>query len=272
MVPKVINVLLLWLYNFSFYPPTLHTHRCTTQPTHTGVLFAQGIKKPTELTGKNALEQPFLHVFGPYLTQCIFDTKSWVVRQASCAVLQCCVDDETGWLKTYLTMKKLQPIEFLNVSLRLLSYQAKDTVLAVFRQVVDTTASLLSILWTDEQEQCRLSIPLLDAFVHRIVHAPIGTGSIVRDTATNGLLFLATECDYIGPVKVAHTLYRAMHRLNKRSQAATYTQLMAPFIALVERFGCRHDASLPPEDQLLSVDQIITKICYDLIKSSRHTV
>ena len=238
-----------------------------------GVLFAQGIKKPSELTnGMPELEVPFLHVFGTYLTQCIMDRKTWVLRQAACAVLQCCIDDETGWLKKHLNRKSLKPIEFLNISLRLLIHQAKDSVLAVFRQVVDTTASLLSILWTDEAEQCRLSTPLLDVFVHRIIHAPTGEsgkGLAVRNTATDGLLFLAKECDYIGPVKVAYTLYRAMHNLHKRSLASTYEHLMKPFMVLIDTFGCRKDYTLPPEDQLLSVDKIIHNVCIELI-ANRH--
>ena len=67
-----------------------------------GVQYALGEKMPSELDGKDVLEVPFVHVFGKYLTQAIMDKKSWLLRQAGLAVIQCCVDDDTGWLKKYL--------------------------------------------------------------------------------------------------------------------------------------------------------------------------
>ena len=218
-----------------------------------GVLYAQGIKLPTKLAGTNVLSVPFMHVFGQYMTQCLMDIKAWVLRQASLAVIALTCEDETGWLRKHLDTKRLKPVEFFQVTARVLIYMAKDPVLAVFKQVIETTASLFSILWTNEDEQCHIAMPLLRSFVVRITNSPLGTGKATRDVAVKGLMFLANECEYIGPVKVAHALYQALHHLDARSRASSFEHLLKPYMVLVDRFGCRNDPTLPPEDQHLSI-------------------
>ena len=234
-----------------------------------GVLYAQGIKKPSKLLGKEVLEVPFKHVFGNYLTQSIMDKKSWVLRQASLAVIALTCEDETGWLRKHLDLKHLKPVEFFEVAIKVVIYMSNDPILAVFKQVVETAASLLSILWTEEDEQCRITMPLLRSFVSRIEHSLLGTAKATRDVATRGLMFLANECEYIGPVKVAHTLYRALHRLNARSRVSAFEYLLHPYILLIDRFGCRNDPTLPPEDQHLSI-RSLAHLSIELA-GSRHT-
>ena len=156
----------------------------------------------------------------------------------------------------------------------MLVYLAKDPVLAVFKQVIETTASLLSVLWTNETEQCHLSTPLLRTFVERIQtsrpSAP--SGKLTREVATRGLMFFASECDFIGPVQVTHMLHSTIRRLMaSRSRASVLEHLLKPFMLIINTFGCRHDPNLPPEDQHLTI-RGLAKFVIELVKNRHESV
>ena len=216
-----------------------------------GVLYAQGIKKPAELDASHHLQGSFHYIFGDYLTRSLLDRKIWLLRQAGCAVIQCVIDDETGFLRKHITQKKISPVDFFQIVTKVIIMLSLDLVAAVFKQCVDTTISLFSILWTEVDEQRQMSVPVIDSFVKRIADK----NKIVQDQAAEVLLFFAS-CEYVGPVMMVSKLTDYIKHRSSRCNPSIFLRIVKSINVILDTFGTRRDPAFSPAQQALSVERL----------------
>ena len=178
-------------------------------------------------------------------------------------MLQCVVDDETGFLRKHITQKKILPLDFFQIASKVVITLCADHVAAVFKQCVDTTISLFSILWTEEDEQRQMTMPVVDAFLKRMT----GKHKIVRDHAAEAVLFFAS-CEYVGPVLMVHKLARLMRCSSARSGAPQWLHVLKSVHVILDHFGTRRDPVLPPTQQALSIESLSSLAAF--LVENRH--